>query len=361
MANQWGVALRLSIFGESHGRGIGMVVDGLPAGEKVDMEGVQREMARRAPGTSELSTARREPDRVEIISGLLEGHTTGAPLCGLIENRDARSSDYDTKIRPGHADLSALQKYLSHADLRGGGHFSGRLTAPLVFAGALARQVLERRGVAIYGRITEIAGIGDRDGEGAEEYAVLPGRAFPVFDEAAGERMKAAILDARGASDSVGGVVEAVACFVPPGLGEPFFRSVESVTAAMLFSIPAVKGVEFGRGFDISRLRGSEANDAVVLEKNVLRTRTNNNGGILGGITTGMPLTVRAAFKPTPTIGVGQDTVDMSDMSPARIASLGRHDPCVVPRAVPVVEAALALCLLDLFLEAGRFIKGCAG
>lgn len=355
MANQWGTALRLSIFGESHGPGIGIVIDGLPPGEAIDLEAVSREMARRAPGKSDLATPRRERDEVEVVSGLLEGRTTGFPVCGLIRNGDTRSRDYDSRLRPGHADLTALLKYGGHADMRGGGHFSGRLTAGLVFAGSLAKQVLGRRGIAVYGRIRAVAGIADSAVPcEPEAYRRASERPLPVWDQAAGERMRAAILEAKAAGDSVGGVVEAAVFGVPPGLGEPFFRSVESEIASMLFSIPAVKGVEFGDGFALAAMRGSGANDPIEAEGGSYRTATNRCGGILGGISTGMPIVARACFKPTPSIGMEQDTVDGATGKPAKLQIGGRHDPCIVPRAVPVVEAGVALCILNLLLERGK-------
>lgn len=350
MANTWGNALRLSIFGESHGEAVGITVDGLPSGEEIDLGAVAREMARRAPGGA-LATARREPDAVEVLSGLYKGRTTGFPLCGVIRNRDARSSDYDTRLRPGHADMTALLKYGGHADMRGGGHFSGRLTAPLVFAGALAKQVLARRGVVVYGRIAAIGGIPDAEIPCTPEaYRDVSGRDFPVYSPDAGARMRDEILRAKQEGDSVGGVAGAAAFGVPAGLGEPFFRSVESEIASMLFSVPAVKGVEFGEGFRLAAMRGSDANDEIYAKDGALKTRSNHNGGILGGITSGMPVVVHAAIKPTPSIAKAQATVDGKTMQPVELKLQGRHDPCIVPRAVPVIEAAVALCILDLLL-----------
>jgi chorismate synthase len=348
--NTWGEGIRLSIFGESHGAAVGIVVDGLPAGELLDMEEIGREMARRAPGRADFSTARREADAVEILSGVKDGVATGAPICGILRNEDARSGDYDGRLRPGHADWTALLKYDGRADMRGGGHFSGRLTAPLVFAGAMAKQALGRRGVYVYGRIAAIGG--ETDGEaprGAAEWRARARLEFPA-SEGAAARMRAAVRAARADGDSVGGVVEALAFGVPGGIGEPFFASVESVVASLLFSIPAVKGVEFGDGFRLAGLRGSEANDALCVEGGVIKSRTNRSGGILGGIANGMPLVARAAFKPTPSIAKEQRTVNPADMTETTLATGGRHDPCIVPRAVPVVEAALALGVLDRML-----------
>jgi chorismate synthase len=351
MAGTWGNMLRLSIFGESHGRGIGVVIDGLPAGEEIDIAKVEQQMKRRAPGQSAITTSRSEADSVEILSGFYKGKTTGSPIGSVIFNKDARSQDYDSKLRPGHADLTALLKYGGHADMRGGGHFSGRITAPLVFAGAIARQVLARRGVEVFGRIKEIAGIEDGRCESSEDFFQVSQKKFHVIDDSAGESMQRAILAAKEDGDSVGGVVEIAAFGAPAGLGEPFFRSVESEIARLLFSVPAVKGVEFGGGFPLSKLRGSQSNDAIILKDGKIQTRTNNAGGIQGGITNGMPIVVRAAIKPTSTIAIEQDSLDGKTLEPVKIASGGRHDPCIVTRALPVIESVVVLCLLDLLME----------
>ncbi|MDR1246066.1 MAG: chorismate synthase [Clostridiales Family XIII bacterium] len=351
--NVWGNNIKLSVFGESHGIAIGMAVDGLPAGESIDVNEIRREMMRRAPGHDPFSSARHETDDVEILSGMKDGFTTGAPVCGLIRNRDARSGDYDGTLRPGHADWSALLKYGGYADMRGGGHFSGRLTALLVFAGAMAKQVLRRRRVNIYGRIAAIGGAVDADSPRDEEdWRSFSSSRFPASREAAAS-MSRAMETARADKDSVGGVVEAVAYGVPGGVGEPFFASLESIAASMLFSIPAVKGVEFGAGFRLADIRGSESNDAIVIKDGAISSPTNNCGGILGGISNGMPIVVRAAFKPTPSIEKSQRTVDPADMTEKNTEIKGRHDACIVPRAVPVVEAGLALSVLDC-MSAGR-------
>ncbi|MCL1880203.1 MAG: chorismate synthase [Actinomycetia bacterium] len=376
--NTWGQALRLSIFGESHGPAIGIVVDGLPAGEAIDLTAVEQEMARRAPGQSAFSTARREADQVEVLSGLLQGRTTGAPILGLIRNTDAHSSDYDSRLRPGHADWTALLKYHGLADMRGGGHFSGRLTAPLVFAGSLAKQLLGRQGITVYARIARIGQVVDQAlPYEAVAWAEVSQKGFPAAAEAA---MAAEVKQAKSDGDSVGGEVEAVAFGLPGGLGEPFFGSMESCIASMLFSIPAVKGVEFGDGFRLAQMRGSLANDQLTLaagqtvlikrpsaepasEPQVdeaasratpqdIRALSNHNGGILGGISNGMPLVVRVAIKPTPSIASEQQTVDGAELRPVKLCIHGRHDPCIVVRAVPVVEAALALAVLDRWLVA---------
>jgi chorismate synthase len=330
-----------------------VVVDGLPAGEPIDTDRIAHEMARRAPGKDAYSTARREADAVEILSGVTDGLSTGAPICGLIQNGDARAGDYDGSLRPGHADWTALLKYGGHADMRGGGHFSGRLTAPIVFAGAMAKQILLRRGACVYGRVAAIGGVADPEiPRGKSDWEALSGLKFPASEGAAAS-MKAAIESARADGDSVGGVVEAAAYGLPGGIGDPFFASVESVVASMLFSVPAVKGLAFGDGFRLAELRGSEANDELFVEGGVIRSRTNHSGGVLGGISNGMPLIVRAAFKPTPSIAKAQRTVDPRSMKETELRIKGRHDPCIVPRAVPVVEAGLALSVLDCMLARG--------
>jgi chorismate synthase len=352
---------RISLFGESHGPGVGIVLNGLPPGFAPDWAEIRREMRRRAPGGGDLTTARREADEMEILSGVFQERTTGAPLCALIRNRDTRSADYEelrSKPRPGHSDYPAFVRYGGFQDYRGGGHFSGRLTAPLVFAGALIRQILRERGVTIGAHILRVRDVTDSDFAGtvlsAELFAALSARELPVLDEAAGTRMAEAIRAAKKARDSVGGVVECAVLGLEPGLGAPFFDSVESTLAHLLFSVPAVKGVSFGSGFDLAARLGSESNDAYYYDADGrVRTRTNHCGGILGGLTTGMPLICRAAIKPTASIAQEQETVDLSRGVAAALMIRGRHDPCIVPRAVPVVESAVALGVWDL-LEGGR-------
>ena len=353
--NTWGRNFRITIFGESHGPAVGAVIDGLPPGFAPDMDEVAREMARRAPG-GELSTARKEADAPEILSGYFNGRTTGAPLCAIIRNADARSGDYAPEIlRPGHADLTALYKYGGFADFRGGGHFSGRLTAPLVFAGALAKQILRQKGVRVASRIFSIYDAEDAEfppGGLEDAFLAAAAKPFPVFDDAAGERMKAAILAAKAEGDSVGGVVECGIFGLPPGLGEPFFEPVESVVASMMYAIPAVKGVSFGEGFALARMKGSQANDPLYYDGPYIRTRSNKSGGANGGITNGNPLIFRAAFRPTPSIAKEQETVDTAKRETVTARIRGRHDPCIVPRAAPVVEAAAAVCAMDMIMSA---------
>ena len=357
MSSEFGHLLKISVFGQSHGTAIGVVVDGLPAGEAVDLTELQAFLDRRKPGKNPLSTARKEADAPTFLSGLENGMTCGAPLCAVIQNGDQHSGDYagltDTP-RPGHADYTAAVKWGGHADMRGGGHFSGRLTAPLCIAGGIAKQILARRGVFVVAHLKEVAGIPDAPfplRPSAELFQEVAAKAFPVLDDGAGERMRAAILAAREDLDSVGGIVECAATGLPAGLGDPMFDGVENRLAAALFGIPAVKGLEFGAGFDAARLRGSENNDPFVLDHGAVAAESNRAGGILGGITTGMPLLLRAAFKPTPSIARPQRTVRLSTMEETDLEIRGRHDPCIAHRAVPVVEAVTAAVLLDLLLE----------
>ena len=357
MSSEFGKLIRVSVFGQSHGKAIGVVIDGLPAGEAVDLEELQAFLDRRKPGKSPLSTARREADAPSFLSGLENGRTCGAPLCAVMENGDQHSGDYagltDTP-RPGHADYTAGIKWAGHADMRGGGHFSGRLTAPLCIAGGIAKQILARRGVHVGAHLQEAAGIPDAPfppRPTADLFREIAGKPFPVLDDGAGERMQAAILAAREARDSVGGIVECAAIGLPAGLGDPMFDGAENRLAAALFGIPAVKGLEFGAGFAAARSRGSENNDPFILENGAVTTASNHAGGILGGITTGSPLVLRAAFKPTPSIALPQRTVRLSAMEETELEIRGRHDPCIAHRAVPVVEAVTAAVLLDLLLE----------
>jgi len=357
MSSEFGNIIRVSVFGQSHGKAVGVVVDGLPAGEAIDLEELQRFLDRRRPGTGPLSTTRKETDVPEFLSGLEGGKTCGAPLCAVIKNADQHSKDYGEladKPRPGHADFTAWAKWGGHADMRGGGHFSGRLTAPLCVAGGIAKQILARRGIFVGAHLASVAGICDQPFPlypTAALFSEIAAKPFPVLDEEAGERMRAAILEAKNDLDSVGGVIECAAAGLPAGLGDPMFGGVENRLAAALFGIPAVKGVEFGEGFRAAELRGSENNDPFTVEDGEIRAETNRAGGILGGITTGMPLVLRAAVKPTPSIGRPQKTVRLSRLEDTDLTVHGRHDPCVAHRAVPVVEAVTAAVLLDMLLE----------
>lgn len=360
MASVYGNALRLSIFGQSHSPAIGCSIDGLPAGIAVDLDRLQAFLDRRAPGRSATSTARREADAPEFIAGITDGHTNGAPVAAIIRNGSTRSRDYDElrrKPRPGHADWPADVKYRGYQDVAGGGHFSGRLTAPLCVAGGIALQALEARGIRI---AAHIASLGPEPICDTPLDPMKPNRVqldailanpLPCVSASAATRMRACILDAKNDLDSVGGIVECVAYGVPAGLGDPMFDGIENRIAKIAFGIPAVKGVEFGAGMAAARLRGSQNNDPYRMDGDAVRPQTNHAGGILGGITTGMPVVWRMAVKPTPSIGRRQQSVDLVARSDAELVVHGRHDPCIVPRAVPVAEAGCALALLDALLE----------
>ncbi len=361
MSSEFGKSLRVSVFGESHGKAIGVTIDGLPAGEAIDMAELEGFLARRRPGKSPLSTARREDDTPVFLSGVRDGATCGTPLCAIIENRDVRSSDYaelSDLPRPSHADYTAFVKWNGRADMRGGGHFSGRLTAPLCVAGGIAKQILARRGIFVGAHLASVHTQSDLPFPMEPTRALfeqIAAKPFPVIDDARGERMMSAIAAAAMEGDSVGGVIECAAVGLPAGLGRPMFDGAENRLAAALFGIPAVKGVEFGAGFESARLRGSENNDPFcVNETGMVKTTQNNSGGILGGITSGMPLILRAAVKPTPSIGKPQQTVSLSRTETAELLIKGRHDPCIAHRAVPVVEAVTAAVLLDLLLEESK-------
>jgi len=357
VSSEFGNILKISVFGQSHGKAIGVNIDGLPAGEPIDQEELNAFLDRRKPGKSPLSTARKESDTPVFLSGLENGVTCGFPLCAIIENSDQHSSDYSEladKPRPSHADYTARVKWGGHADMRGGGHFSGRLTAPLCIAGGIAKQILARRGIFVGAHLAAVGIVDDAPfplHPTRELFDAIAAKPFPVVDDGAGERMQALILEARQNLDSVGGIIECAAIGLPAGLGDPMFGGVENRLAAALFGIPAVKGVEFGLGFGSARLHGSENNDPFTVENGTVVTASNRAGGILGGITTGMPVTLRTAIKPTPSISRSQQTVSLSAMENAELVIRGRHDPCIAHRAVPVVEAVTAAVLLDLLLE----------
>lgn len=360
MGSTWGNQLKISVFGESHGKGVGVVIDGFPAGFACDMEFIERELARRAPGQSSLTTGRREEDKPILLSGMLENVTTGAPVCILIQNTDTQSKDYEnlrTMPRPSHSDYTGGLRYRGCNDIRGGGHFSGRLTAPVVFAGALCKDFLRNKhGIEIGSHIYSVGGTADRPFDPVstdrELLARLQRETLPLIDHDAEEKIKETVELARKELDSVGGVVECAVVGAAAGIGSPMFHNVESRIASMLYSVPAVKGVEFGMGFAISGKRGSEVNDCYRKEGGVIGTKTNNNGGISGGITTGMPIIVRAAFKPTPSIAREQATLNLETGKEEQLQIRGRHDPCIAMRAPVVVEAAVAIAMMDLYLEA---------
>ncbi len=353
MSSTYGEHLKLSIFGQSHGTAIGMTLDGIPAGLPVDLEALQHFLNRRAPGQNDWSTPRREEDQPEFLAGILDGFTTGSPIAAIIRNKNTRSGDYDnlkTNPRPGHADYAAQMKYGGFQDAAGGGHFSGRLTAPLCIAGGLCKQWLAQRGIRIAARIAAIAGECDGELDPVHPDVDSIGQDFPVCDRESGARMRAKIAQARAEGDSVGGILECYILGLPPGIGEPMFGGVESRIAQIVYGIPAVKSVDFGAGYAVGYLRGSQCNDAYAVEDGKIVTTTNHCGGILGGITNGMPVIFQAAIKPTPSIARRQQTVDLSTFEAVPLEIRGRHDPCIVPRAVPVIEAAAAIALFDLIL-----------
>lgn len=358
MSAIWGNNIKISIFGESHGNAIGINIDGLPSGFEIDMEKIKIEMKRRAPGKNNLSTTRDEEDIPEILSGYFEGKTTGTPLCAIIRNKDTKSKDY-SKIkdipRPSHADYSGSVKYLGFNDYRGGGHFSGRITAPLVFAGAICRQILEKKGIVIGAHILSIKDKKDDKFNytdiSKDTLLNLRNKDLPLLNERIDGEIRECILQAKSEGDSVGGVIECATIGIEAGIGAPFFDSVESTLSHLLFSIPAVKGVEFGSGFEITTLFGSEANDEYYYKDGEIYTKSNNNGGILGGITNGMPIVFKVAIKPTPSILKEQDTLNLKTGENVKFKVEGRHDPCIVQRAIPVVEAVTAIGILELLME----------
>lgn len=356
--NAYGQNLRLSIYGGSHDPEIGVRVTGLPAGEPISEEELLTFMKRRAPGQNAYSTARKEPDLPVFLSGVSDGKTDGTPLHAAIYNTNQRSGDYANLAdvpRPSHADFAARMKYGDAVDLRGGGHFSGRLTAPMCIVGGICLQMLRRRGIRVAAHILSVGEVRDEAFDPVDlsenDLDALLSKNFPILSDEAGEKMREAIEAARLDCDSVGGAVECAAIGLPAGLGEHMFAGVEGRIAQIVFGIPAVKGIAFGNAFEGARLRGSENNDPFVTDGRTVRTKTNRAGGILGGMTSGMPLLFTAALKPTPSIGIEQESVSLSRMENVRFTVKGRHDPCIVPRAVPVFEAAMAIALVDLLLD----------
>lgn len=354
----YGQNIRLSIYGGSHDPEIGVHAEGLPKGEPISIDTLQAFMKRRAPGQNAYSTTRKEADAPVFLSGISDGKTNGEHLHAVIYNQNQRSGDYDSLAdipRPSHADFAARMKYGAEVDLRGGGHFSGRLTAPLCIVGGICLQILKRRGIHIAAHIASVGAVQDERFDpvalSEADMDALLLKDFPVLSDDRGTEMRSVIEEARLASDSVGGMIECAAIGLPAGLGEHMFSGVEGRIAQIVFGIPAVKGIEFGNGFECAALRGSENNDPFVTDGKTVRTRTNHAGGILGGMTSGMPIVFRAALKPTPSIGIEQDSVSLSKMKNVRFTVKGRHDPCIVPRAVPVFEAAMAIAVLDLLLD----------
>lgn len=365
MSSSYGKNIKITIFGQSHSEGIGVCVEGLPPGHKIDMEALSLFLSRRAPGQNAWSTGRREADVPEFISGLAGDVTCGAPLTALIRNTDTRPLDYSELFdlpRPSHADFAAQMKFKGAQDVRGGGHFSGRLTAPLCIAGGICIQLLKAQGIEIAAHIASIGGASDTlfdmANVSADDIKALSLNIFPVIDAKSGEEMQKVIEKAKAAGDSVGGIIECAVLGLPSGLGDPMFDGMENRIASMVFGIPAVKGIEFGNGFACAALRGSENNDVFYTDGETVKTKTNNHGGILGGITSGMPLIFRTAIKPTPSISIEQDSVSLSKMENSKLKIKGRHDPCIVPRAVPCVEAAAAIAVMDALLESKMYQGG---
>lgn len=359
MGANFGKNYCISIFGESHGNALGINIDGIPAGTELNLDFISEEMKRRAPGKSELTTSRTEKDEFEILSGFVNGRTTGTPLAMIIRNTNQKSKDYGEiakKPRPGHADWAGLSRYNGFNDIRGGGHFSGRITAPLVFAGAVAKQILKEKGILIAAHVKSIKDIQDRDFEEKditqENIDRLRNMILPVLNENIVPDMEKTILKAKEEKNSVGGIVEIMITGIKAGIGDPFFESMESELSRIMFSIPAIKGIEFGAGFDIAKMTGYEANDEMYYdEKGDVKTYTNNNGGITGGITNGMPINFKVAVKPPASIGKKQRTVNTETKKNDFLEIIGRHDPCIVPRIVVVLEAAAAIVVMDRIME----------
>lgn len=355
MSSTYGDKIKISVFGESHGTAIGVVIDGLPAGVKIDMDKVLVQMARRAPGHDKTATPRLEKDFPKVLSGMLDNTLTGAPLCAVIENTNTKSGDYSNLLscpRPGHSDYPAFIKYNASNDIRGGGHFSGRLTAPIVFAGAICRQILEQKGIKIVAHINSIGTAYDTPLNPVEIDNELINRLnqmqFTIIDDSAEDRMREQVEDARLNLDSIGGTIECAVTGIEAGVGDPMFDGIEGVIAKAVFGIPAIKGIEFGKGFELAQMRGSQSNDPYCYKDGKVVTTTNNMGGILGGITNGMPIIFRAVVKPTPSIASKQNTVDLQTKENAELEIKGRHDPCIVPRAVPVIEAVTAIAIINM-------------
>ncbi len=358
MSCSFGQNIKYTVFGQSHSQSIGCVVDGLPAGEKIDFNKLYAFMKRRAPGNDKLSTTRKEEDFPNVVSGLVNGVTCGAPLCAVINNTNTRSGDYDNLKnipRPSHADYPAAVKYSGFNDFAGGGNFSGRMTAPLCFAGGALMQMLEKRGIEIGAHIKSIGCIEDEKIEmttgNMEKLKSLENEAFPVLCDDAGEKMQEEILLAKKDGDSVGGSVQCVITGVPAGVGDPIFDGIENKIASLVFGIPGVRGIEFGAGFSATKMRGSEHNDPYIFDEESVKTKTNNHGGVIGGITSGMPIIFTVAFKPTPSIAKEQISLNISSKKEEGFNVYGRHDPCIVQRAVPVVQAAAALAIADFLLK----------
>ena len=356
MSSTIGEKIKISIFGESHGKAIGVVIDGLPTGQKLDIDKILLEMKRRAPGNDKTATPRKEADFPEILSGIVDLTTTGAPLCAVIHNTNTKSKDYSNIKkcpRPGHSDYPAFVKYNGFNDIAGGGHFSGRITAPIVFAGAVCKQILMEKGIKVTAHINSIGSVEDKSFDPCnitdDVIENLLNSSFPLIDNSKEDDMRKVVMDAASDKDSVGGTIECAVTGLWAGIGGPMFDGIEGKIAKAVFGIPAMKGIEFGKGFDLAKMRGSESNDNFRYDVNGnVYTQTNNCGGILGGITNGMPITFKVAVKPTPSIAQPQDTINLETKENDVLEIKGRHDPCIVLRAVPVIEAITAITILDL-------------
>ena len=360
-SNSIGKEFVVTCFGESHGRCVGATIDGCPAGLPFSEEDIQKELDKRLPKNEEIVSTRREKDTIELLSGIYEGFTTGAPICVLVWNKEVNSDDYDAikhTPRPGHADYPVRIKYLGFNDHRGGGRFSGRLTVAFIMAGAIAKKLLQLAGIEVFAYTTEIGGVKMQVTPSIESIkSNTYESSVRCPDSQVALKMEEAILNAKNEGDSVGGIIECVASNVLPGIGEPLFDSLDAELAKMLFDVPAVKGVEFGIGFEVAQLKGSDNNDSYVMRNGEVEAVTNNAGGVLGGLSSGMPVVVRVAIKPTPSISKEQKTVDLLNMVDTTVQVKGRHDPCIVPKAVPVIEASVAVVLLDQLLRAGLIPK----
>ena len=353
MSSTYGENLKLTVFGQSHGPAIGITLDAIPAGLPVDEQMLAAFMARRAPGSNAYSTSRKEADQVQFLSGIVDGYTCGAPIAAIIENQNTRSSDYENikdRPRPGHADFTAQVKYGGFQDVAGGGHFSGRLTAPICIAGGLCIQWLEEMGIQIRAHLFSVGTATDASIDMTSAQPIVLQEDFPVISKEAAVQMQLQIAQAKESGDSLGGCIECIVTGLPAGIGEPMFGGMEGRLALALYGIPAVKAVEFGAGMKCASMRGSEHNDPYSIENGAVKTSTNNAGGILGGITNGMPLVFRVGIKPTPSIAMTQKTVSLSSMTDDFLQVNGRHDPCIAPRAVSVVEAAAAIAIYDAIL-----------
>ncbi|MDU3010558.1 MAG: chorismate synthase [Peptoniphilus harei] len=361
MSYSFGKNFKVSLFGQSHSEEIGIVIDGISAGYKINKDLIRKNLERRRPGKNKFSTARKEDDDFKIVSGEVEGITCGAPICAIIENKDQKSRDYDNlkgRPRPSHADYPAYVKFKGFNDIRGGGQFSGRMTAPIVIAGSIAEDLLLNRGIKIYSRIKSIGQASDIDLNlndiGEEKLCDLKNEDFPVFQNEAREKMQEEILKAKEDGDSIGGIVETFVLNIPKGIGEPFFDSLESVISHAVFSVPGIRGIEFGSGFEAAKMHGSSHNDEYYYENGEVKTRTNNHGGIIGGLSSGMPIIFRTAVKPTSSIAKTQNTISLKDKKNVNLKIIGRHDPSIVPRALVAIEMITALAILDLVMEGER-------